>query len=133
MVQLCLLCAWSEFGGIFWNCGVCVCVCVCTACTHTTGCYFSAPAERQKVIKIRKNGFNQQAVTIPNPEGFRIILLSRHKCVFRIAILLVELLFVGRRKIQNGKLQKSVDRNFISGCLHYNLFFSDNVFLSLSV
>ena len=24
MVQLCLLCAWSVFGGIFWTCGVCV-------------------------------------------------------------------------------------------------------------
>jgi hypothetical protein len=25
MVQLCLLCAWSVFGGIFWTCGVCAC------------------------------------------------------------------------------------------------------------
>ena len=26
---MCLLCAWSVFGGIFWTCGVCVSVCVC--------------------------------------------------------------------------------------------------------
>ena len=56
MIQLCVLCAWSVFGGIFWTCGVCVftvlvweplaqhildpwggvsvcvCVCVCTLC-----------------------------------------------------------------------------------------------------
>jgi len=25
MVQLCLLCAWLVFGGIFWTPGVCVC------------------------------------------------------------------------------------------------------------
>jgi len=25
MVQMCLLCAWSVFGGIFWTRGVCVC------------------------------------------------------------------------------------------------------------
>jgi len=24
MVQLCLLCAWSVFGGMFWTCSVCV-------------------------------------------------------------------------------------------------------------
>jgi len=36
MVQLCLLCAWWEFGGIFWTCGVCVCVCVRSAGLGTT-------------------------------------------------------------------------------------------------
>ena len=25
MVHMCLLCAWSVFGSIFWTCGVCVC------------------------------------------------------------------------------------------------------------
>ena len=29
MVQMCLLCAWSVFGGIFWTCRMCVCVWVC--------------------------------------------------------------------------------------------------------
>ena len=38
MVQMCLLCAWSVFGGIFWTCGVCVrCVGLRTAVSTHNG------------------------------------------------------------------------------------------------
>lgn len=60
-----------------------------------SGCYFLAPAERHKVIKIRKSGFNQHVVIISNSEGFRITSLSRQKFLFRIAILLEEEFFLG--------------------------------------
>lgn len=92
-----------------------------------SGCYFLAPAERHKVIKIRKSGFNQHVVIISNSEGFRITSLSRQKFLFRIAILLEEEFFLGGG-IQKGKLQKSGDSNFISGCLHYNHFFQTMCF-----
>jgi len=60
-----------------------------------SGCHFSTPAVRHKVIKIRKNGLNQHVVIILNPKDFRITSLSRQKCMFHVAILIEELLLVG--------------------------------------
>ena len=71
MVQMCLLYAWSVFGGIVWTCGVCVCVCVCVCvfvCARGRACCVGL---RTTVCKLSYNlGIMRRSIVSPN---FQII------------------------------------------------------------